>query len=748
MADNELLIKINADAKNVKQAFDDVKKQTEDFEGQLNNIALVAGAAFAALTAEVAFSVAAYKEAEDAAKSLTQALQNQGIFTEDLRDTYKSYADQVERATGIDGDAIIAAQALAQGYLGQTKITQELTTAIADLSAAKGIGLNQAAILVSKSIGTSTNALAREGLQLSDTATKAEKYAQVLEFVQGKYGGQAQAAGEGLGALQKLQTSFGNLQEAIGQRFAPTVERGALALKGLIDRIASNEPLLNFVVIMIQVGIAISGTVLAMTLAAKVFLTFKAAMAAAGLAAGTLRVAISALVGATGIGLLILVLTQFILDWEGTWARARAIFQGFVIFFQQAGAGIATVVRGFMSQSLQTIIDGFGQIKEAAKAGASEAFKTIETEESKAFEKQKVAQKKAADEREAQAIALENRRLARIQAENELIGLQLQDASDLVLDNKKREVELLKALETETNEAKKELLQQQLDETRAKEEEILQQDIERKRAFAAEKAIVDEELRQQGIAIDDEARAEDLRKAEAGLKTEQEIDRKIADEALQARVKSRNLELEDRKKYGAAIATINTALRSNEVQAAKSVGGELVELANSKNATLKKIGQAAAISQITIATAESAVTVFQQVLRVIPAPFGIPIAAALSAARIAYGAEQISNVRGAQDGALVEGPGRGDSVPFLLEPGELVTPRKNFEEVVGGVQSVRNNKDAEILATLQEINSKPTGSTVTIQGDVLAEESYIDRLVEKISDAFEFRNAKVFGVNI
>ena len=57
----------------------------------------------------------------------------------------------------------------------------------------------------------------------------------------------------------------------------------------------------------------------------------------------------------------------------------------------------------------------------------------------------------------------------------------------------------------------------------------------------------------------------------------------------------------------------------------------------------------------------------------------------LASAITAFGAEQISNVQAAQDGALVEGgiPGR-DSVPFLLEPGELVVPRRNFNDVIEG----------------------------------------------------------------
>ena len=86
MANNELLIKINADAKNVKKAFEDVKEQVSELDSTLSEIAKVSGIAFAALTAEIGVSVFAYKEAEDAAKSLTAALQNQGIFTTSLRE--------------------------------------------------------------------------------------------------------------------------------------------------------------------------------------------------------------------------------------------------------------------------------------------------------------------------------------------------------------------------------------------------------------------------------------------------------------------------------------------------------------------------------------------------------------------------------------------------------------------------------------------------------------------------------------
>lgn len=137
MADNELLIKINADAKNAMKAFDDIKDKSEDLEGVLGTVAKVSAIGFAALTAEVGFSLKAFEEAEAASRSLTNALQNQGIYTQELADSYKQFAENVEAKTGVDADELIGSQAVAQSYLGQIKITEDLTARIADLAAFK-----------------------------------------------------------------------------------------------------------------------------------------------------------------------------------------------------------------------------------------------------------------------------------------------------------------------------------------------------------------------------------------------------------------------------------------------------------------------------------------------------------------------------------------------------------------------------------------------------------------------------------
>src|SRR5690606_16796265 len=76
-----------------------------------------------------------------------------------------------------------------QAYLGQTEITRELMEATLNLASAKKIDLAAAAELVGKSIGTSTNALARQGIEIDTNATKSEKLAQVVGALNDKYAG-------------------------------------------------------------------------------------------------------------------------------------------------------------------------------------------------------------------------------------------------------------------------------------------------------------------------------------------------------------------------------------------------------------------------------------------------------------------------------------------------------------------------------------------------------------------------------
>lgn len=758
MADNELLIKINADVKNASKAFEDIKDKTSDLDESLVKTAKVSAVAFAAFTAEIGLSLRAFAEADAAARDLAQALQVQGIAAEKLSvqtangkeevlsitEAYKLYAEQVQEATGIDDDAITKSQAIAQSYLGNTKITKELTQAIADLSTKYGGDLNAAAEAIGRTIGTQTNAFARQGLVLSDTATKAERAAAVLDFVNGKFRGAAAAANQGLGGIRGLSTAFGNLQEAIGVKFAPIAESVITFLTRLFNFISKSSALTSLSAGFVAFGAVIGGLGVALPILAQAFLTVRAAMLALGLAANVSLAGIPVLIGLVAGGLAFVVT-----NWGNNLNQLRSIITGFVTFVKEAFSGLALILEGAFTLDPKKIQAGIDRLKDSIKVSSEAAAKEIPQSTEKAVvEQDKVLA--AAAERQRQRENEEAKRRNQLRtAENDLAKLQLTNASDTAIQLKQQEIEVLKKLETEKNQETIDLLNQRREQIIALEDEQRVQDLERRAAFQEEDKAIQDELDQLGIDQKRVLREQDRVELEQGLLTQKEIERKIATETAQERIKNRNLELEDRKRYGVTISTINAALRTDEVQAAKVVGGELVALANSKNATLKAIGKAAAISQIVIGTAESAVTIATQVIRALPFPINIPIAAALSAARVAFGAEQIANVQGAADGALVEGGTTGkDSVPFLLEPGELVTPRRNFDEVVGAVQTSRSGVNEEMNSTLKSIDQKLNQPSQTIiQGDIMSDSAFVDSLIGKINDRLQYGNAKLIGAS-
>jgi hypothetical protein len=750
LADNELLIKINADTSNAEKKFDSIKKQTESLSDALKEVSKVSAIAFATLTAEIGFSIAAYKEAESASNSLTAALQSQGIFTVELRDKYKGYADEIERATGIDNDAIIAAQALAQRHIGQIEITERLTKAIVDFSVAQKVDLNEASNLISKSIGSQVNVLARYGLQLNDTATRSERYAKVLQFLEGNYGKSADAANQGLGSLHALATAFGDLQEEIGARFAPAVSAGAAALTKVINAAKDNKELLNFGVALITAAGAVAGLITGATLLAQALITVRAAAIAAGIAITGTRFALQALLTATVIGAVIVALTELAIHWNTVFPAMEATFRAFAKHVSDIAGGLADILQGiFLGFHPEKVQAGFAKLKEVFSKGYGEIQDDLKANQKKNDEIQNAGQAETSAINEKQRVEEENRRKTAQAAKLSALKAEVDLENQTVIDSKQKEAQITEAIAQNKNANELALLQQKLEQQKAITAQAEQDQLDSRAEFAAAQDATDADLAEQRLANTEILNAQQIQAAENLAQSELQISQKIANDKLTEEIKAHNLLIEERKRYGIAVATIDKALHSTEIEGAKSVSGELVALAQSKQSTLKAIGKAASIAQITIATAESAVNIAKSVIAVVPFPFAIPIAGALAAARIAFGAEQIANVTAAASGALVGGSGNGDTQPFLLEPGELVAPKKNFEEVVGAVNASRNNRDDDIVNLLTSLNEKNTagGSTIVVQGDVMAESSYIDKLVTHISDALEFRNAKLFGVN-
>lgn len=201
----------------------------------LGAIATVGVAAFGAISAAIVKGIGEYAQQEQAVNSLTRTMVNNGIYSAQLRDAYLAQADALSKVTLFGDENIIQAQSQFSQQAKGVTLTKEATRAILDFAQAQGIDAANAAEVVGKAVGTGTNALARYGIEVTATASKSEKMAQVLAGLNSKFGGQAEAATGGLGALKLLSKSVGELFETLGEKLAPAVTWVAKELLALVN---------------------------------------------------------------------------------------------------------------------------------------------------------------------------------------------------------------------------------------------------------------------------------------------------------------------------------------------------------------------------------------------------------------------------------------------------------------------------------------------------------------------------------
>ena len=217
------------------------QKQIKGVSGALGGLAKQAGLAAAAYFGATALiggikgSIDAFGKQELAEKKLEAAL---GKTSKALL----KQASALQKVTMFGDETIIEAQAMIGAFVKDEKAIKAATKATLDLAAAKGFDLVAAADLVSKTLGSSTNALTRYGIQVTGAVGSTERLTSLTENISAVFGGQAvEQADTYAGAMAQLSNSFGDLQERIGEKLAPTIKSLANTFKDLIEIAPSEE---------------------------------------------------------------------------------------------------------------------------------------------------------------------------------------------------------------------------------------------------------------------------------------------------------------------------------------------------------------------------------------------------------------------------------------------------------------------------------------------------------------------------
>jgi hypothetical protein len=674
---DELKIIISGDPSKFNKAMDAALESTKKLEAGLSVTAKASGVAFAALTGTVIGLTAAFRGQEVQEQKTVALLKNQGDAAAVTADEVFNLASSLQQVTLFGDEVVMEAENM---LLGLTKLSKDgferATKASLDLATFMETDAKSAAQQLGKALADPAeglSALGRAGIKftedqkkmiagLAETGQKAAAQDMILKALEERLGGTAAAAAQGTGKFIQLENSLGDIAEELGRALAPALSDAAAAAIPVIDAIANNEELIKTGAAVLGIGVAVTGSVAAFAAAALGILKWNAVMQAANLSALRLSFSIKGLAAATGIGLLIVIVTDLAMNWEKRMAQMSAAWTAFYNLMSASGPALSDILVGMLTGDVEKIGKGLEQLSALGTTFAEDytaGMKSYYDQQAKDLADSEV--KKQEIKKESDAVVIEQNALflESLKAQNDAHRKAEQEAA--YTDG---QVKLLMEKENQTQ-----LMQSQNELRKLKaEEQLTDQEIEKQQQ-------ADFDLQMQEIK--NEGREADLN-----------ADRAYKLELAQNNLKEKKQFLMEEKKHGKVMATLMATMRSDEMQGVKSASQDLMQLQNSNNKTLKGIGKAAAIADITIKTAQSAMNIYNgfSTIPIIGPALGI----AGAAAAIAYGAEQIGKVKGAKKGGIMTGGIRGvDSIPAMLTPGELVAPEKNFDEVVNAVANQR-----------------------------------------------------------
>lgn len=639
----ELKIVIAGDPKKFNAALDEMQARTKRLEAGLSVIAKTSGVAFAALTGTVGGLIAAFRDQEIQEKKTVALIQASGGAAGVTAAKVFQLAASYQDLTDVGDEVILSAENILLGFtkIGKDAFPQAIEQTL-NLSKFLGGDLNAAALQLGKALedpAEGLSALGRAGIKfteeqqrmiaaMSNSGNVAGAQQIILQALEGRIGGLAKASGEGSGKIFQLKNAIGDVGEEIGRQLTPKIAAAAEVMIPFFKSMANSESFTKTAAAALIFSAAVSALVLGVSSAILGAVKFVAIVKAAAVAfAG---VSAAALGWVAVIGLVIVAVVDLALNWDRCFNNMRVTLGAFILLLAGAGESVVKIFKGIFTLSLETIKDGLSQ--------AAGLLPKFVSDWSAAMGRINAEAQKVADAEEQRLKADKDRNDRAI------------EQTRFFLEEKTRIIQEYKDLASEAA-----LTDRQL--------QLLQE----------------QQHNNDLLALQNQHRADS-----AGVERATALENQKIQNAA-------NLQfLKDQQKFGTAYAMINKTLHSENVQSFASAASELAQLQTSSNKTLKAIGKAAAITDISIKTAQSAMNVFAGFTAAVPPPFGIALGIAGAAAAVAFGGERIGQVMKAADGGVMSGGRRGvDSIPTLTMPGELITPTRNYNEHINAVVNQR-----------------------------------------------------------
>ena len=154
--------------------------------------------------------------------------------------TLLNQASALQQVTTFGDEVIIGVQASIGAFLDSEEQIAKATEATLDMAVAMGMDLKSAGDLVAKTLGSSTNAMSRYGIEVTGAVGSTERLESLTNNVANLFGGQAKAQAETMaGSLEQMSNAVGDAGEAMGELLSPMVISTAKAIKTLAEGVGS-----------------------------------------------------------------------------------------------------------------------------------------------------------------------------------------------------------------------------------------------------------------------------------------------------------------------------------------------------------------------------------------------------------------------------------------------------------------------------------------------------------------------------
>ena len=224
-------VKIKVSTEGTKKSSSDLKGVQGSLKSLGSTVAKVSGLYFGAkgLISAVSTVTNAYGIQEQAEKKLEVAI---GRRSQSLLEQ----ASALQKVTVFGDESILGVQASIGAFIKSEEQIKKASEATLDLASAMGMDLKSAGDLVAKTLGSSTNAMSRYGIEVEGAVGSNERLESMVTNVSRLFGGQATAQADTYsGSVQQLKNSLGDMAEDIGRIVVPIFEKLEPHLRTAID---------------------------------------------------------------------------------------------------------------------------------------------------------------------------------------------------------------------------------------------------------------------------------------------------------------------------------------------------------------------------------------------------------------------------------------------------------------------------------------------------------------------------------